>query len=73
MKLELKAPYRMIQLTKVVPTDEQLQELSEKGAYGIGPDKRLIIPDDGTNHRGNTTTLVEDAHRYYIIWSICHI
>ena len=63
MKMKLSVPYRMIQLTKQIPTDEQLQELSEKGAYGIGPDKRLIIPDDGTNHRGNITSLVENAHR----------
>ena len=63
MKTKLSAPYRLIQLTKIAPTDAQLRQLSENGAYGIGPDNRLIIPDDGTNHRGNVTKLVENEHR----------
>ena len=32
------------------------------GAYGIGPDKALIIERDDTNHRTGYSDLVKRAH-----------
>ena len=56
--------YRMIQLTKIDLSDEQLSDLAAAGAYGVGADKQLIIENDGQDHRVGETDFVSRAHRY---------
>merc|ERR1712131_543485 len=59
---ELKTDLRLIQLTKIPITDDQLKQLKMAGAYGIGPDKALIIERGDTNHRTGYSDLVKRAH-----------
>ena len=43
MKNQLNVEYRLIQLTKRLLDEDELEQLSNAGAYGIGSEKRLII------------------------------
>ena len=54
--------YRLIQLAKVMPTDEQLETLAQAGAYGLGLAKDLIIQQKD-NRRLDYSEIVSKAHR----------
>ena len=41
---------------------QSIKQLKMLGAYGIGPDKVLIIERDDTNHRTGYSDLVKRAH-----------
>jgi len=53
----------LVLLTKTPLTDEQLDDLRNEGAYGIGPSKDLIISNDGNGYRTGVTDLADRAHR----------
>ncbi|CAG5096162.1 Oidioi.mRNA.OKI2018_I69.XSR.g14498.t1.cds [Oikopleura dioica] len=53
--------YRLIQLAKVMPTDEQLETLAQAGAYGLGLAKDLIIQQKD-NRRLGYSEIVSKAH-----------
>jgi len=61
---ELKTDLRLIQLANRPITDDELKQLKMLGAYGIGPDKALIIERDDTNHRTGYSDLVKRAHEH---------
>ena len=54
--------YRLIQLAERMPTDEQLEMLSQAGAYGLGLRIDLIISQKD-NRRLGYTGIVDKAHR----------
>jgi len=58
---ELAPEFRLIQLAKVMPTDEQLEMLVSAGAYGLGLNKDLII-EQKDRRRVGVTDIVQKAH-----------
>lgn len=60
---ELAPEFRLIQLAKVRPSDEQLEMLAAAGAYGLGLSKDLII-EQKDRRRVGVTDIVEKAHRF---------
>ena len=63
MKNKLNVEYRLIQLTKRLLDDDELEQLSNAGAYGIGSEKRLIIESDEENHRTGVSDFASRIHR----------
>ena len=64
MKNKLNVEYRLIQLTKRLLDDDELEQLSNAGAYGIGSEKRLIIEADEGNHRTGVSDFASRIHRW---------